>query len=59
MKKSTLLAVSNEELLQPYQIIIDQDEKEVLHFSEKYLKIEVRKLLEGIGHCKPWFEALG
>lgn len=54
-----LLAVSNEELLQPYQIIIDQDEKEVLHFSEKYLKIEVRKLLEGIGHCKPWFEALG
>jgi hypothetical protein len=30
-----MLAVSNEELLQPYQIIIDQREKEVLHFLEK------------------------
>lgn len=51
MKKSIMLALSDEELLELYQTIIDEDEGEALHFLEKYLKIEVQKLLQGIGHC--------
>lgn len=56
MKKSILLTLSDEELLQLYHIIIDEDGKAALHFLTKYLEAEVKKVLEGAGHCKPWFE---
>ncbi len=56
MKKSITLALSDEELLEASRILQDDDEKEALRFLKKHLSVKLRKVIEGLGHCKPWFE---
>jgi hypothetical protein len=59
MKKSIILALSDEELMELLRIILDEDEKEALRFLQKHFKDKARAVLEGEGHCKPSFEVLG
>ena len=59
MKKSIVLTLSDDELLELQRIILDGDEKEAIRFLEKHLKDKVRAALEGEGHCKPHFEIPG
>ena len=56
MKKSITLALSDEELLEASRILQDEDEKEALRFLSKHLKGKLREVMEGLGHCKPWFD---
>ncbi len=56
MKKSMLLTFSDEELIELQRIILDGDKEEALRFLQKYFKDRVRAVLEGQGHCKPYFE---
>ncbi|TET39928.1 MAG: hypothetical protein E3J65_02650 [Dehalococcoidia bacterium] len=58
-KKSIVLALSDEELVKLYRIILDGDKDGALRFLEEYLKDRVWKVMEGFGHCKPWFECSG
>jgi len=59
MKKSILLALSDEELIELQRIILDEDKEEALHFLQKHFKEKARTTLEGEGHCKPYFEMPG
>lgn len=56
MKKSMLLTLSDQELMELQRIILDEDNEEALRFLQKHFKDRGRATLEGEGHCKPWFE---
>ena len=56
MKRTLMLTLGDEELMELYRIIIDGDQKEALHFLQKHLGRKPRAVLEGEGHCKPYFE---
>jgi len=57
--KSIILAFSDEELVELCRIILDGDKEAALRFLEQHLKYRVWKVMEGFGHCKPWFECSG
>jgi hypothetical protein len=59
MKRSIILTLSDQELVELQRIILDGDETEAIRFLEKHLKDKVRAALEGEGHCKPFFEITG
>ncbi len=59
MKKSIVLTLTDEELIELVRIIIDDDSEEALKFLKKHVGDKVRGSLEGKGHCKPWFETPG
>ena len=56
MKKSMLLTFNDEELIELQRIILDGDKDEALRFLQKHFKDRARAVLEGEGHCKPYFE---
>ena len=59
MKKSIILALTDEDLIGLQRIILDQDKEEVFRFLQEHLKDKARAIQEGEGHCKPWFETMG
>ena len=59
MKRSIVLALTDEELVELFRILQDRDEKEALRFLERHLKGKLREVMEGLGHCQPWFEHPG
>ncbi len=59
MKKSIILALNDEELIELQRIIFDGDERGALLFLQTHLKDKLRGTLEGEGHCKPVFEIKG
>ncbi len=59
MRKSIILTLTDEELIELHRIILDEDKEEALRFLQKHLKDKARVTLEGEGHCKPHFEVLG
>lgn len=56
MKKSILLTLSDQELIELQRIIFDEDKEEALRFLQKHFRDKARATLEGEGHCKPWFK---
>ena len=56
MKKSITLTLSDEELMELQRILLDDDKEEALRFLKNHLEKQVRRVLSGEGHCKPWFE---
>lgn len=56
MKQSIVLVLTDEELVELFQILQDRDEKGALKFLEKHLKTKLQEVTQGLGHCKPWFE---
>ena len=59
MKKSIILALTDQELIELQKIILDADKEEALRFPQRHVKDKVRAVLEGEGHCKPYFEMPG
>jgi len=59
MKKSIILALSDEELIELERIMVDDDASGALRFLPKHIGNKARGALEGTGHCKPWFEVSG
>ena len=47
MKKSLIISLTDEELLDLYRVIIDQDAEASLEFVTRYLKKKVIQALEG------------
>ena len=47
MKKTLVLSLADEELLELCRILLDQDQEEALRFLEKHLKGKVREAREG------------
>ncbi len=56
MRKSIVLALTESELIELYRIIVDGDKEGALNFLQEHLKERVHQMLEGLGHCRPWFE---
>jgi len=56
MKRSITVAFADEELLELQRIILDDDREEALRFLNRYFKDKVKGVLEGEGHCRPYFE---
>lgn len=50
MKKSIRLALTDEELLALYQVILDEDRDGALKFLDEHLRKEVKAVLENEGH---------
>ena len=59
MKKSIVLTLTDEELIELVRIITDDDREGALKFLKKHVGDKARGALEGKGHCRPWFEAFG
>lgn len=59
MKNTIMLVLSDEELMELDRIIMDGDREEALCFLQKHLGRKTRAVLEGEGHCKPYFEMPG
>ena len=59
MKRALILSLTDEELLELQRIILDEDKDGALHFLKKHLSDKVKGILEGAGHCKPYFEVFG
>jgi hypothetical protein len=59
MKKSIVLTLTDEELIELVRIIMDDDREGALKFLKKHVGDKARGALEGKGHCKPWFEVFG
>ena len=59
MKKSIVLALTDEELIELECSMLDNDCEEALQFLQKHFKDRARATLEGEGHCKPYFEIRG
>ena len=59
MKKSLILTLTDEELIELERIMIDDDCEAALRFLRKHIKDKARGALENRGHCKPWFEIFG
>ena len=53
------MALTDEELLELQRIILDEDKGGALRFLKKHLSDKVKGILEGAGHCKPYFEVFG
>jgi hypothetical protein len=59
MKKTIILALTDEQLLELQRILLDEDQKNALRFLKKHFADRVKGILEGAGHCKPYFEVFG
>ena len=59
MKRSIVLTLSDEDLIELERIILDEDKEEALRFLQKHFKDKARATLNGGGHCKPYFEMPG
>jgi len=59
MKKTIILALTDEELLELQRIMLDEDRENALRFLKKHFADRVKGILEEAGHCKPYFEAFG
>jgi hypothetical protein len=59
MKRSIVLTLSDEELIELERIILDDDEEAALCFLQKHFKNKARATLDGESHCKPYFEMPG
>jgi len=59
VKKSITLTLSDEELMELQRILLDEDREEALRFLRTYLEKQVKAVISGEGHCKPWFELPG
>ena len=59
MKKSIVLALTDEELIELERIMADDDCEGALRFLRKHVGDKARGALDGRGHCKPWFEFPG
>ena len=59
MKKSIVLTLTDEELIELVRIIMDDDREGALKFLKKHVGDKARGALEGKGHCRPWFEVFG
>jgi hypothetical protein len=59
MKRSIVLTLSDEDLIELERIILDEDKEEALCFLKKHFKDKARATLNGEGHCKPYFEMPG
>ena len=56
MKKSIVLTLTDEELIELERIMADDDCEGDLRFQRKHVGDKARGALEGRGHRKPWFE---
>jgi hypothetical protein len=59
MKRTLILSLADEELLELQRILLDEDKDAALRFLKKHLSDKVKGKLEGAGHCKPYFEVFG
>lgn len=59
MKRTLILSLTDEELLELQRILLDDDRESALCFLKKYLADKAKGILEGSGHCKPYFEVFG
>lgn len=59
MKRTLILALTDEEMLELQRILLDEDRENALRFLKKHLSDKVKGILEGAGHCKPYFEVFG
>lgn len=59
MKRTLILSLTDEELLELQRILLDEDKDGALRFLKKHLMDRVKGILEGAGHCKPYFEVFG
>ena len=59
MKKSIVLTLADEELIELVRIIMDDDSEGALKFLKKHVGSKARGAMEGKDHCKPWFEVSG
>ena len=59
MKRTIILALTDEELLEVQRILLDEDRENALRFLKKHFADKVKGRLEGTGHCKPYFEVFG
>ena len=53
------LTLTDRELIELQRIILDDDKDEALRFLQQHFKDKVRAVLDGEGHCKPYFEMPG
>ncbi|MBU2008873.1 MAG: hypothetical protein KJ624_03335 [Chloroflexi bacterium] len=56
MKKSIIVTLSDEELMELERILLDDDGEHALRFLKSHLAKKVKATISGEGHCKPWFE---
>ena len=59
MKRTLILSLTDEELLELQRILLDDDRESALRFLKKYLADKAKGILEGSGRCKPYFEVFG
>ena len=59
MKRSIVLTLSDEDLIELERIILDDDREAAFRFLQKHFKNKARATLNGEGHCKPYFEMPG
>ena len=59
MKKSIVLTLTDEELIELERIVLDDDREGAMRFLKKHVGDKARGALENRGHCKPWFEVFG
>jgi hypothetical protein len=50
MKKSITLTLSDEELMELWRILLDEDEEEALRFLKTHLEKQVKVTISGEGH---------
>jgi len=59
VKRTLILALTDEELLELQRILLDEDRENALRFLKKHLTDKLKSILEGAGHCQPYFEVFG
>jgi hypothetical protein len=59
MKRTIILSLTDEELLELQRILLDADKDAAYRFLKKHFADKVKGKLEGAGHCKPYFEVFG
>lgn len=59
MKRSVVLTLTDEELMELVRIIMDDDSAGALKFLKKHVGKKAWAVLESKGHCRPWFEVFG
>ncbi len=53
MKRTIILPLTDEQLLELQRILLDEDKDAALRFLKKHLSDRVKGTLEGAGHCSP------
>jgi len=53
VKKSIILTLSDEELMELQRILLDEDMKVALRFLKNHVEKRVSEVISGKGHCKP------